>query len=75
MQKLALKAYQSAIISMEAQELAFNNAMERYNLGALNSFDFEQSRLSLLNSKSALINSKYDFIFKTKVLDFYLDKN
>mgnify|MGYP003318175115 CR=1 FL=1 len=25
--------------------------------------------------KSALINSKYDFIFKTKVLDFYLDKN
>jgi outer membrane protein len=49
--------------------------MERYNLGALNSFDFEQSRLSLLNSKSALINSKYDFIFKTKVLDFYLDKN
>jgi outer membrane protein len=28
-----------------------------------------------LNSKSALINSKYDFIFKTKVLDFYLDKN
>ena len=73
--KAALKAYQSAIISMEAQELAFNNAMERYNLGALNSFDFEQSRLSLLNSKSALINSKYDFIFKTKVLDFYLDKN
>ena len=72
--KAALKAYQSAIISMEAQELAFNNSMERYNLGALNSFDFEQSRLSLLNSKSALINSKYDFIFKTKVLDFYLDK-
>ncbi len=40
----------------------------------MNAFDLEQSRLRLVNAESSLINAKYDFIFKTKVLDFYLGK-
>ena len=47
---------------------------QRFDLGALNSFDLEQSRIRLLNARSSLINAKYDFIFKTKVLDYYLGK-
>jgi len=54
--------------------LAFENSKQRFNLGALNSFDLEQSRIRLLNARSSLINAKYDFIFKTKVLDYYLGK-
>ena len=41
---------------------------------SLNSFDLEQARIRLLNANSSLINSKYDFIFKTKVLDYYTGK-
>ncbi|WP_417236928.1 TolC family protein [Bizionia paragorgiae] len=70
----ALRAYEAAKVSLESQELAFNNAQERYNIGAMNGFDLEQSRLRLVNAESSLINAKYDFIFKTKVLDFYLGK-
>lgn len=70
----ALKAYEASKKSLEAQKLAFNNSQERYNLGAMNSFDLEQSRIQLVNAQSRLINAKYDFIFKTKVLDFYLGK-
>ncbi len=70
----ALKAYEAAKKSVRSQNLAFENTQERYNLGAMNSFDLEQSRIQLINAQSRLINAKYDFVFKTKVLDFYLGK-
>jgi len=72
--RAALKAFEAAQLSLGSQELAFENSQERYALGALNSFDLEQSRIRLLNARSSLINAKYDFIFKTKVLDYYLGK-
>ncbi len=70
----ALKAFTAAQKSLESQELAFSNSQDRYNLGAMNSFDLDQARIRLINAESSLINAKYDFVFKTKVLDFYLGK-
>ena len=70
----ALKAYIAANKSLESQQLAFNNSQERYNIGAMNAFDLEQARVRLINAESSLINAKYDFVFKTKILDFYLGK-
>ncbi|MEJ6792356.1 MAG: TolC family protein [Lacinutrix sp.] len=72
--KSALRAYEAAKSSLESQELAFGNAEQRYNIGVMNAFDLEQSRLRLVNAEASLINAKYDFVFKTKVLDFYLGK-
>lgn len=71
----ALKAYEAANSSLTSQELAFNNSQERYNIGSMNSFELEQARIQLINAESSLINAKYDFVFKTKVLDFYLGKS
>ncbi len=70
----SLRSYQASLAAVEARKLSFSNAQERYNIGALNSFELEQSRLAMINAKAILINAKYDFIFKTKVLDFYLGK-
>ena len=70
----ALKTYVAAEKSLTSQQLAFDNSLERYNIGALNNFELEQARIRLLNSESSLINAKYDFVFKTKVLDFYVGK-
>ena len=72
--KAALRAFEAAELSLGSQILAFENSQQRFNLGALNSFDLEQSRIRLLNARSSQINAKYDFIFKTKVLDYYLGK-
>lgn len=72
--KAAFRSFEAAKSSLESQELAFSNAEERYNIGVMNAFDLEQSRLQLINAQAALINAKYDFVFKTKVLDFYLGK-
>jgi len=72
--KAAFRTYQAATKSLESQQLAFDNSQERYNIGAMNAFDLEQARIRLINAQTSLINAKYDFVFKTKVLDFYMGK-
>lgn len=71
----AFKAYDAAQKSLASQELAFNNSKERYNIGNMTAFDLEQARVQFINAQSSLINAKYDFVFKTKVLDFYMGKS
>jgi len=69
--KASSKSYDAATISVEAQTKAFDYADERYRAGAINSFDFEQTKNNLVNAQSQLIRSKYDYVFKLKVLEFY----
>ncbi|TXD49856.1 TolC family protein [Polaribacter sp. IC073] len=69
--KSGLKAFEAAKISLEAQKEAFKNAQERYNYGAMTLFDFDLVRTRLVNAEGAMIRSKYDYVFKTKVLQFY----
>ncbi|MEC3905786.1 TolC family protein [Tamlana sp. 2201CG12-4] len=70
----AFKAYEAAKKSLASQELAFENSKNRFDVGIITSFDLDQSRVNLINAQSSLINAKYDFVFKTKVLDFYMGK-
>lgn len=67
----ASKSFDAATESVEAQTLAFDYAQERFNNGVINSFDFNQTKNNLVNAKSQLIQNKYDFMFKLKVLEFY----
>lgn len=69
--KATLKEYEAAEKSVKAQEQSFKFAQERYNLGATNSFDFEQVRNRLVNAQSNLIRAKYNYVFRTKLLEFY----
>ncbi|MDA9335601.1 TolC family protein [Flavobacteriaceae bacterium] len=70
----AFKAYNAAKKSLASQEFSFNSSNERYTLGNITAFDLEQARVQFINAQSSLINAKFDFIFKTKVLDFYMGK-
>jgi len=67
----AKKTYEAAQKTLEARKLAFDFSKERYNVGLLNSFDFSQSSIALENAQSEVLRAKYDYIFKTKVLEFY----
>lgn len=69
--KTALKTFEAAKISLEAQKESFKNAQERYNFGAMTLFDFDLVRTRLVNAQAAMIRAKYDYVFKTKVLQFY----
>jgi outer membrane protein len=70
----ALKQYQASELSVLSLEESFKNIQNKFNLGAATSFEIEQVRGRLVNAKSTLINSKYNFVFRSKVLDFYMGK-
>ncbi len=69
--KGALNAYESAAVALAAREEAYNYATEKYAVGIMNAFDFNQSQTLFVNSQSELLRTKYDYIFKVKLLEFY----
>ncbi len=64
-------AYNSALKTLEARKTAFEYSQERYNVGLLNAFDFEQTRQLLVNAENQVIQAKYQYIFNLKVLELY----
>jgi len=72
--KASLKQYQASLSSVASLEESFKNVQNKFNFGAATSFEVEQVRGRLVNAKSNLINSKYNFVFRSKVLDFYMGK-
>ncbi|AUC78556.1 transporter [Nonlabens sp. MB-3u-79] len=64
-------AYASALKTLEARRTAFEYSQERYNVGLLNAFDFEQSRQQVVSAANQVIQSKYQYIFNLKVLELY----
>lgn len=69
--KTSLKTFEATKKSVIAQEEAFRIAQERYDLGVLTSFDFDQVRNQLVHAQSSFIRAKYNFVFRTKFLEFY----
>jgi outer membrane protein len=51
--------------------LAFEYAKERFNVGLSNSFELSQAQTLYTNAQSDLVRTKYDYIFKVKVVEFY----
>jgi len=69
--KGSYKSYEAAGKTVEARRLSYDYAKERYNVGLMNSFDFSQAQARLDDAEATLIQTKYDFIFRLKVLKFY----
>nr|WP_321234351.1 TolC family protein [uncultured Psychroserpens sp.] len=69
--KGALKSYEAAKSALESQQLAYDYAKERYDVGLTNAFDFSQSKLRFDNASIEVNRAKYDYIFKLKVLELY----
>lgn len=69
--KAASKSYEAALVTLEARQLSFNYAKERYEVGLINVFDFNQAQTLLINAQSEVLRTKYDYIFRTKILEFY----
>lgn len=67
----AYNAYQAAVTALEAREGAFNYAKERYAVGMMNAFDFNQAQTLYATAQSEVLRTKYDYIFRTKIVEFY----
>lgn len=72
--RAALNKYVASKSAVEASELSFTSAQQKFNAGAISAFDFNTAKTRLVNAQSSLLQSKYDYLFKLKVLDFYQGK-
>jgi outer membrane protein len=70
----AQRRYAANSRQVEALTTAYRNAEIRFNNGLLNGTDFNQAKNNLAGAESNMIQAKYEYIFRRKVLDFYQGK-
>ncbi len=62
------KSTEKAVTSMQE---AFRYSEEKFNVGMVNAVDYNLAKTNLLKASSDLLRAKYEFIFRSKILDFY----
>lgn len=62
------KSTEKAVVSMKE---AFRYSEEKFNVGMVNAVDYNTAKTSLVKASSDLLRAKYEFIFRSKILDFY----
>lgn len=72
--KSAQKKYDAAQNNYDANKEAYALAESQFNLGALNTADFLNTKNQYLQAQTTLVQNKYELLLRRKVLDFYLGK-
>jgi len=72
--RAALNKYNATKLSVDASEQSFYYAQQKYNVGAISTFDYNNAKTRLQSAQSNLVQAKYDYVFKLKVLDYYQGK-
>lgn len=67
----AMKSYEASSVTVDARKQSLEYARERYDVGLINIFELNQNQNLYVTAQSNLLKSKYDYIFKTKILEYY----
>ena len=67
----AFLKYTASQKAVDASSESFKYIEDKFNLGAVNSIDYNNAKNKLEKAQSDLIQAKYDYIFRMKVLDYY----
>lgn len=70
----ALKKFNATEKTVIALKESFKYVEQRYNVGAANAVDYNTQKNNVTNAQAQMLQAKYEYIFKAKVLDFYLGK-
>lgn len=68
------KQFDAAQRTLNFTTLTFENMQKRYTVGAVNSFDLTTAQNNRDIAENDMVVAKYDYLFKLKILDFYLGK-
>jgi outer membrane protein len=70
----ALAQYNSATEAVASNEESFKYTQQKYDVGLENIVNYNLAKNNLIKAKSDQLQAKYNYIFKTKILDFYRGK-
>ena len=68
----AMKKYSSATEAVKSYLESFDYTQKKYDVGLVNSVDYNTAKNDLTRSQSELLQAKYEYILRTKILDFYM---
>ena len=71
----AYQRYQAGDKNVSAQQESMNMNQQKYDVGLISTYDYLIAKNNLSKAKSDLLQAKFDFIFRLKVLDFYMGKS
>ncbi len=63
--------YKAAEQNMKANKESFSYTEQKFNLGMLNGTDYTVAKTKLFKAQSDFFQSKFQYIFQLKILDFY----
>ncbi len=67
----AFEKYRTSLEVVEHRETAFDYSQEKMDVGIENSVDYNIAKNNLMKAQAELLQAKYEFVFTTKILDFY----
>ena len=67
----SLKKYVASTKAVTSVEESFRYTEQRFEAGIMNFVDYSTAKTRLSSAQSDLLQAKFEYIFKTKVLDFY----
>jgi len=70
----ARKKFESGEIKLKSADALYKESDASYQAGGMSFFDYNTARTSFINAQSDLLQAKYEFIFQTKVFEYYLGK-
>ena len=65
------KRYESSNATVTANEVSFKLMTEKFISGEIKSIDYNRAKFDLTKARSQRIQDKYEYLFRTKILDFY----
>ncbi len=72
--KEAAKKFDAGDIKLKSAEALFKESDNSFNAGGTSYFDYHAARTSFINAQSDWLQAKYEYIFQTKVFEYYLGK-
>jgi len=72
--RAAKRTFEANDRALEAAQLAMTNAEARFEAGAISALEYADARTRLDNARINALRTQYDFVFKTRILDFYLGR-
>ncbi len=67
----ALAKFKASKKSVEAQRESFSYTKQKFDLGLVNSVDYNTAKNQLIKAESDMVQAKYDFVFRINILKFY----
>jgi len=72
--KAAMNSFISAEKAVKALEESFKYAEVRFEQNVINAVEYNNIKTQYTQAQSEKVRAKYTFVFRTKILDFYLGK-